>query len=338
MVYLLMFCILIDNKICMSDLKHKYRDLIEFYKTKNIAVMMGGLSSEREVSIRSGENVYNALVKLGFKVVKMDVDANIARRLVKDNVDIAVIMLHGKYGEDGVIQGVLELMGIPYTGCDVLTSAIGMNKIFTKEILKVNGIPTPQYVKMTPSNPDKSYEDIKRLGFPVVLKPISEGSSVGVEIVKDEDQLSGKIRSYLRRYPESFAEKFINGTEVTVGVIGKGGDITVLPTMELRPRKEFYDYEAKYTKGMTDFIIPADIPKEVEEKVIEYTKMAFKSLNCRGVVRFDAVVSREDNIPYFLEVNTIPGMTETSDIPAMAKAAGMSFEEVVLKILEYVEW
>ncbi len=116
----------------MSDVKTKYKDLIEFYKTKNIAVLMGGLSSEREVSIRSGENVYNALVNLGFKVTKMDVDANIARKLIKDNIDVAVIMLHGKYGEDGVIQGVLELLGIPYTGCDVLTSAIGMNKIITK--------------------------------------------------------------------------------------------------------------------------------------------------------------------------------------------------------------
>ncbi|MCX8028789.1 MAG: D-alanine--D-alanine ligase [Brevinematales bacterium] len=322
----------------ISDLKHRYKDLIDFYKTKNIAVLMGGISSEREVSIRSGENVYNALVNLGFRVVKMDVDANIARRLVKDNVDVAVIMLHGRYGEDGVIQGVLEMLGIPYTGCDVLTSAIGMNKIFTKEILKANSIPTSPYIRLTPGSPDKSFEDIMKLGLPVVLKPINEGSSVGVEIIKDEDQLVGKLRSYLRRYPNSFAEKAIFGTEITIGAIGKGDNITILPIMELRPRKEFYDYEAKYTKGMTDFIIPAEISKEQEEKVIEYTKKAFSVLNCKGVVRFDAIISKEDGIPYFLEVNTIPGMTETSDIPAMAKAAGMSFEEVVLKILEYIEW
>lgn len=322
----------------MSDIRSKYKSLIDFYKTKNIAVLMGGLSSEREVSIRSGENVYNALVNLGFKVVKMDVDANIARRLVKDNIDVAVIMLHGKYGEDGVIQGVLELLGIPYTGCNVLTSAIGMNKIITKELLKANGIPTASYVRLDSSNPDKSFEDIVNLGLPVVLKPIEEGSSVGIEIVREEDQLRGKLRNYLRRYPNSFAEKAIIGTEITIGVIGKEDDVTILPIMELRPRKEFYDYEAKYTKGMTDFIIPAEITKEQEEKVIEYTKKAFKVLGCRGVVRFDAIISKEDNEPYFLEVNTIPGMTETSDIPAMAKAAGMSFEEVVLKILEYVEW
>jgi D-alanine-D-alanine ligase len=322
----------------MSDVRTKYRDLIEFYKTKNIAVLMGGLSSEREVSIRSGENVYNALVNLGFKVTKMDVDANIARKLIKDNIDVAVIMLHGKYGEDGVIQGVLELLGIPYTGCDVLTSAIGMNKIITKELLKAKGIPVADYVVLDSSNPDKSFNDILSLGLPVVLKPVDEGSSVGVEIIKEEDQLKGKLRNYLRRHPNSFAEKAIIGTEITIGVIGDQKNITILPIMELRPKKEFYDYEAKYTKGMTDFVIPAEISKEQEEKVIEYTKIAFKTLNCRGVVRFDAIISKDDGLPYFLEVNTIPGMTETSDIPAMAKAAGMSFEEVVLKLLEYVKW
>jgi len=322
----------------MSDVRTKYKDLIEFYKTKNIAVLMGGLSSEREVSIRSGENVYNALVNLGFKVTKMDVDANIARKLIKDNIDVAVIMLHGKYGEDGVIQGVLELLGIPYTGCDVLTSAIGMNKIITKELLKAKGIPVADYVVLDSSNPDKSFNDILSLGLPAVLKPVDEGSSVGVEIIKEEDQLKGKLRNYLRRHPNSFAEKAIIGTEITIGVIGDQKNITILPIMELRPKKEFYDYEAKYTKGMTDFVIPAEISKEQEEKVIEYTKIAFKTLNCRGVVRFDAIISKDDGLPYFLEVNTIPGMTETSDIPAMAKAAGMSFEEVVLKLLEYVKW
>jgi D-alanine-D-alanine ligase len=322
----------------MSDVRTKYKDLIEFYKTKNIAVLMGGLSSEREVSIRSGENVYNALVNLGFKVTKMDVDANIARKLIKDNIDVAVIMLHGKYGEDGVIQGVLELLGIPYTGCDVLTSAIGMNKIITKELLKAKGIPVADYVVLDSSNPDKSFNDILSLGLPVVLKPVDEGSSVGVEIIREEDQLKGKLRNYLRRHPNSFAEKAIIGTEITIGVIGDQKNITILPIMELRPKKEFYDYEAKYTKGMTDFVIPAEISKEQEEKVIEYTKIAFKTLNCRGVVRFDAIISKDDGLPYFLEVNTIPGMTETSDIPAMAKAAGMSFEEVVLKLLEYVKW
>jgi len=299
---------------------------------------MGGLSSEREVSIRSGENVYNALVNLGFKVTKMDVDANIARKLIKDNIDVAVIMLHGKYGEDGVIQGVLELIGIPYTGCDVLTSAIGMNKIITKELLKAKGIPVADYVVLDSSNPDKSFNDILSLGLPVVLKPVDEGSSVGGEIIREEDQLKGKQRNYLRRHPNSFAEKAIIGTEITIGVIGDQKNITILPIMELRPKKEFYDYEAKYTKGMTDFVIPAEISKEQEEKVIEYTKIAFKTLNCRGVVRFDAIISKDDGLPYFLEVNTIPGMTETSDIPAMAKAAGMSFEEVVLKLLEYVKW
>lgn len=322
----------------MSELKNKYKDLIEFYKTKNIAVLMGGLSSEREVSIRSGENVYNALVNLGFNVIKMDVDANIPRKLIKENIDVAVIMLHGKYGEDGIIQGVLELLGIPYTGCDVLTSAIGMNKIITKELFKANGIPTAQYVRLKPQDPDKSYEEILKLGLPIVLKPIDEGSSVGIEIIKDEEQLEGKIRNYLRRHPNSFAEKAIIGTEITIGAIGKGDDITILPIMELRPKKEFYDYEAKYTKGMTDFIIPAEITKEQEEKVIEYTRKAFQILNCKGVVRFDAIISKEDGLPYFLEVNTIPGMTETSDIPAMAKAAGIPFEEVVLKILQYVDW
>ncbi len=323
----------------LAELKEKYREVFDFYKNKKIAVLMGGISSEREISIRSGENVYNALVHLGFNVTRIDVDANLPRRLVKDNVDVAVIMLHGKYGEDGTIQGVLEILGIPYTGCNVLSSAIGMNKILTKKVMKASGIPTADYVVLDSSNPELSFKNIlERIGLPVVLKPISEGSSVGVEIIRDEDSLKGKIRNYLRRHPESFAEKMIEGTEVTVGVIGDNKYCEVLPIMELKPKKEFYDYEAKYTKGMTEFIIPAEISKDQEVMVIEYSKRLFQELECTGVVRFDAIISREDGLPYFLEVNTIPGMTETSDIPAMAKAAGMSFEEVVLKILSFVKW
>lgn len=328
------------DKLYVFDYLKEFKVDVERFRNKRIAVLLGGVSSEREISIRSGENIYNALVKQGFDVIKLDVDASIARRLVKENVDIAFIALHGKYGEDGCIQGLLEILGIPYTGSGVLASAVGMNKLATKKILMAEGIKVPDYIRLDTGEPaDKLLQKIlNTLGLPIVLKPIDEGSSVGVIIVKEEEYLRSIIRNYLRRFPYSYAEKYIKGKELTVGVMGNGEEVEVLPIMELRPKKEFYDFEAKYTKGMTDFIIPPDISEEQYRKVAELSIKAFKALECKGVVRFDMMLSEEDGEVYFLEVNTIPGMTETSDIPAMAKAAGISFEEIVLKILSYVNW
>ncbi len=310
----------------------------EKFRNKLIGVLMGGLSTEREVSLRSGENIYNALVKSGFKAIKLDVDANISRRLIKENVDIAYIALHGKYGEDGCIQGLLEILGIPYTGSGVLASAIGMNKIATKKVFKASGIPVPEHIMLDPNEPDETYKRIvEKIGLPVVLKPVSEGSSVGVVIVREEERLKNIIRNYLREYPNSYAEKYIKGKELTVGILGGEDDIEVLPIMELRPKKEFYDYEAKYTKGLTEFVIPAEIPEDIYLKVQELSVEAFRAVGCYGVARIDLMLDEKGN-PYFLEVNTIPGMTETSDVPAMAKVAGITFEELVLKILSYVRW
>jgi D-alanine-D-alanine ligase len=307
---------------------------LEKYKDKNIAVLLGGLSSEREISIRSGTNVFNALKKLGLNCITIDVDRNIASRLLEEKIDIAVVMLHGKYGEDGCIQGLLEVMGIPYTGPGVLCSAIGMNKRITKKILKTSGIPVPSYVDVDFSNLDKTVEEASKFGFPLIVKPNTEGSSIGVKKVSSKNELKETLENY--EYKDCFIEKFIDGKEITVGSILTKYEYIELPFLGLLPQNEFYDFEAKYTKGKTIMELPARVSKKTEEKIRNYLKTAFYDLNIYGVARFDLILDNEEN-PFFLEVNTLPGMTETSDIPAMAKAAGMSFEELVLYILRSAE-
>jgi len=310
---------------------------ISKYRALKIGVLSGGLSPERDISIRSGNNIFNALSNLGINSVIIDVDRNISDTLATEKIDLAFIALHGKYGEDGCIQGLLEIMGIPYTGSSVCASANGMNKFLTKKILMASGIPVPAHVELTGDINTLKKQIKTELGFPVILKPMEEGSSVGVELIHSENEFDSRFISYTSEHPCSFAEKYIKGTELTVGVIGNKNDITVFPILELRPKNEFYDYEAKYTKGMTDFIIPAEIPQDLTEKIKDLSVKGFKALGLSGVARLDLMLDDKLN-PYFLEANTIPGFTETSDIPAMAQAVGMSFEELVVKIMDCVEF
>jgi len=304
-------------------------------KSKKIAVLMGGRSGEREVSLRSGKKVLDSLKSQGFRVVPLEPDDKLIDNLKKNKIDIAYIMLHGKYGEDGTIQGLLEHFNIPYTGSRVLASAQAMNKVASKRIFLATGIPTPQYMTIDPdADIKKQCEKIKRIfPFPLVVKPTSEGSSLGVTIVKEENDLEKVLADTVKKFNDVFIEEYIKGKEVTVGILGTGDDLTALPILELKPKAEFYDFKSKYTEGGTDFILPAKLPKDLYKHTQETALRAHRALGCRGVSRVDIII-KGSHTPYVHEVNTIPGMTDRSDLPAEAQCAGISFDELVVKILE----
>ena len=304
-------------------------------KNKRIAVLCGGRSGEREVSLRSGKRVFDSLKKQGFDVQQFDLSDDLIAQLKKKKIDVVYIVLHGKYGEDGTVQGLLEIANIPYTGSKVLASALAMNKLAAKRIFDAVGIPTPRYMEINARTDIAAQaEKIKRIfPFPLVVKPVSEGSSLGVSIIKKEDDLERTLAKTVKEYKDIFVEEFIKGREVTVGVIGKDEGLQALPVLELVPRKDFYDFEAKYTSGLTQFILPARLPKPLYEKVQATALQAHEALGCYGVSRVDIIVSA-DHIPYVHEVNSIPGMTEHSDLPAEAAHAGITFDELVVKILE----
>ena len=304
-------------------------------KKKRIAVLMGGKSGERDVSLRSGKNVFNSLNLQGYSVVSLDADDKLVDNLKKSKVEIAYIMLHGRFGEDGTVQGLLEHQGIPYTGSKVLASALAMNKVAAKRIFEAVGVPTPKYLAVN-SDADISEEifKIKRVfPFPLIIKPVSEGSSLGVSIVKRVEDLDKVLKKTFEEYKDILVEEYIKGKEVTVGILGKNSETKALPVLELKSKNEFYDYHAKYTAGQTDFILPAELSKDLYEFTQKIALNAHNALGCYGVSRVDIMVSG-DNIPYVHDVNTIPGMTAQSDLPAEAKCAGISFDELVVKILE----
>lgn len=285
-----------------------------------VGVLYGGWSSEREISIISGKRVADALRKCGYDIIEIDVGRDIALKLSEEKIDIAFIMLHGKPGEDGTIQGLLETMNIPYTGSGVLASALSINKVLTKRILESSGIPTPEFIHPIRDNkPD--------MDTPYLIKPVSEGSSVGISIVREKKTYRKAIEKAIE-YGDFFIEKYIEGKEVTVGILG---DIA-LPVLELVPENEFYDYEAKYTDGMTEFIIPARLSDEMTEKTQEIALEAHRILGCCDFSRVDFIVQNED--VFVLEINTIPGMTELSDLPAEALEMGIDYNELVERILE----
>jgi D-alanine-D-alanine ligase len=305
--------------------------LLKELKKKRIGVIMGGWSSEREISLRSGANVYSSLKRQGFKATKIDIKRNFAEQIKKARIDIAFIVLHGKPGEDGTIQGFFELLNIPYTGSDVVASAIGMDKIMTKRLLEYAKIPTPNYVFIPKDGliTESVKEAEKNIGFPMILKPRAEGSSVGCVIIDNPIELLKQCIKGQREFGDIFLEKFIGGMIATVGIIGQ----RVLPILELVPKKQrFYDFKAKYTKGETEFIIPARLPKKVYTQVQQLALKAHNIIGTTGFSRVDLVTSK--NKPYFLEINTLPGMTELSDLPAQAKHVGISYDELVLEILK----
>lgn len=294
---------------------------------KKIGVLMGGMSSEREISLKTGTHIYNTLKDAGYNAVAIDVGKDIARRLEEEKIDVAFIALHGKYGEDGTVQGLLELIGIPYTGSGVLGSALSMDKAASKEIFERHQISTPVYEVITKKDYEAGYTVM--LDLPVVVKPVAGGSTIGVSIVNRADELEGAIEGALKYDDRVLIEKFVDGMLLTVGVLGD----TALPVIEICPKKGFYDYESKYTAGMTEYFVPARISKKKLEECQRIALKCHRVIRCKGVTRTDMIMDIAQNI-FVLEINTIPGMTETSLIPIAAKGIGMEFKDLVLKILE----
>lgn len=298
-------------------------------KETKIAVLCGGMSSEAEVSRRSGKNCYEALLRLGYKNAKLvEVTENIANDL--EGFDIAYNALHGKYGEDGCIQGLLELMKIPYTGCGVMSSAVCMNKEYTKKVLSSAGLPLIKSVLI--SKGDNLYEKVKSLKYPMMVKPVSEGSSLGMAKVSNSDELVKAVFEASKYKQDIMIEEYLEGVSTTVGILEKDNKLVATEILEFRTHTEWYDYEAKYTKGMTEFIIPAELSNEMTQKVKDISIQAFKVCGCSGVSRVDFLIT--EDTPYILEVNTSPGMTDTSDLPAQAAAMGISYDELVEIILQ----
>jgi D-alanine-D-alanine ligase len=293
-------------------------------KDKLIGVLYGGWSSEREISLRSGTCVIESLKRQGYRVKPIDVQPDSIKRL--KGIDIAFVALHGRPGEDGTIQGILEFLGIPYTGSGVLGSAIGMDKITSKRIFNALDIPTPQYQYHTQINID---EVISNLDFPIVVKPKAEGSSVGITIVETRKDLEGAIRK-ARKYKDLFFEQYIPGKMVTCGIIN---DVP-LPVLEIAPKKrKFYDYRSKYTEGMTEYIVPARIPERQYKKIQKYALAAHYAIGAHGFSRVDFVLDNAHS-PYVLEVNTIPGLLSESNLPLEARAIGLSYDDLIFEILK----
>jgi D-alanine-D-alanine ligase len=291
------------------------------------------MSSEREVSLRSGKNCFEALSRLGYtNTVLIDVDRHVARRLEEEGVEVAFLALHGQYGEDGCIQGLLEIMGIPYTGNRVAASALTMNKDLTKRILKDAGLPVIPSVTFNLANGRRDFSVSRQLRYPVMVKPITEGSSIGMSKVNEESDLMAALQEAARYTPWVMVEEFVAGKSITVGVFDIAGQPTVTPILELRTRTEWYDLEAKYTHGLTEFILPAELPEDTTEAIRQATLAAHKAAGCHGVSRIDFVVA-PDGAFYILEINTIPGMTDLSDLPAQAQTMGVSYDQLVEYIL-----
>ena len=287
--------------------------------------MLGGPSAEREISLKSGKAVASALRRKGLKVIEIGKDEEITAGLNSQRIDIAFIALHGRFGEDGQIQALLEKKGIPYTGSGVEASRLALNKSSSRKIFRRAGLSVPPYRTYGPG--DKP--SLPPFDFPLVLKPFREGSSIGLSIVnsaREYEEAWNRAREHDR---EIIVERYIPGTEMTVGIL----DGKALPVIKIVPKTRFFDYGAKYTKGMTDFILPAPLPKAIYRKVQEAALKAHQVLGCYAYSRADLILSPE-NVPYVLEVNTIPGFTETSLFPQAARAAGIEFPQLCLKLLK----
>jgi len=297
-------------------------------KSKKIAVLMGGLSAEREVSLKSGIAVHHALLAQGYQAVAIDVGRDLPAILVQEKIEAAFIALHGRYGEDGCVQGLLELLQIPYTGSGVLASALAMHKLYSKQTFSAAGILTAPFHSFRRGQQVR----INDLGFslPLVVKPVQEGSSVGVSIVREENQLEAALASAFQYDPEILVEQYIKGQEVQVGILND----RPIGAIEIVPKNEFYDFEAKYTDGMADHIFPARLEPALYEKAQQIGLAAHHALGCSGYSRVDLLVT-DSGENYVLEVNTLPGMTALSLLPEIAaKGAGLPFEALVEQIIE----
>ena len=293
-----------------------------------VAVLFGGKSGEREVSLKSGSAVLAALQRQGVDAQAFDPATRPLHDL--ENFDRAMISLHGRFGEDGAMQGALELLGIPYTGSGVMASAIGMDKWRTKLIWSAAGISTPAFELVKADSDFAAIE--QKLGLPLFVKPANEGSSIGISKVKQAGELKAAYELAAKSDPLVIAEQFVGGGEYTVGILGN----KALPIVRIVPKNEFYDYEAKYLRDDTEYLCPCGLSAEKEAQIQQEALQAFNAIGCRGWGRVDFLMDAAGN-HYFLEINTSPGMTDHSLVPMAAKAAGISFDELVVRILELAD-
>ena len=291
-----------------------------------IAVLLGGKSAEREISLKTGAAVERALLARGYQVRTIDPVDDLAARLLESRPKAAFVALHGRFGEDGSVQGLLECFGIPYTGSGVLASALAMDKVLTKRVLAASGIPTPDFAVLE-STAEPPFE--LSIEPPVVVKPAKEGSSVGIALVFEESQLEPAIKAALDLGGPALIERYVKGKELSVAILeGRS-----LGAIEIAPARDFYDYEAKYAADSgTRYIYPASISKDLQEELGSLASLAFSTLGCAGVCRADFMVDQHDR-PWFIEINTLPGMTETSLVPKIAAGLGISFEELCERLL-----
>ena len=298
-----------------------------------VALLSGGTSGEREISIASGKSTFKALVDSGFQITNLDpANKEDLKTLIDGDFDVAFLVLHGRKGEDGVIQGFLELIDLPYTGSGVWASSTAMNKARSKVFYQQEGIPTPQSVTIFKDvHPDPS-EVIELVGEKCVVKPSTEGSSLGVFIVEGEEQLATAMIDVFKYDDQALVERYVKGRELTVAVLGND-DPVALPVIEIVPKNDSYDFESKYQPGGSEHICPANLPEEITLKVQDYAKRAHKALSCAGVSRSDFLVE-EDGSCWILETNTLPGMTSTSLLPDAARAVGISFEELCVLMVK----
>ncbi|MDU1540006.1 MAG: D-alanine--D-alanine ligase [Paeniclostridium sordellii] len=293
-----------------------------------IAIVMGGISSEREVSLKSGEAVFNGIDKNKYEVVKVVLDdkKDIFTKIT-DDIDFAFLALHGKFGEDGCVQSILEAMDIPYSGCGPLTSALCMDKNMTKKILRDSNLPTAPWTVVR-SVEEIDYEEIEKIGYPVFIKPNSGGSSVATFLVKSKEEVLNAVEKGLEVDDCVMIEKYIKGGEYTSFILN--GE--VFPTISIKANSEFFDFESKYSQnGATEEVVYLE--EKLQEEINEISKGCWKAFNCKAYVRVDVIIS--DGVPYVLELNTLPGMTQTSLIPRSAKAKGIEFSQLIEKIIEY---
>lgn len=306
-----------------SEFKH-VREPAEF---GHVGVLMGGRSAEREVSLKSGSAVLQALKNKGVDATGIDVDRDIIRVLQEAAVDRVVIMLHGRGGEDGVMQATLEMLNIPYTGSGVLGSLLSMDKLRTKEICIGTGVPTPEFCLLDKGSDFKAVGE--RLGFPVIVKPVHEGSSIGISKVMQVDELESAWKKAAEYDPVVIAERWVTGSEYTVSILQH----QALPVIRLETSRLFYDYEAKYESDSTQYHCPCGLDKEQEKALQERALQIFGIVDASGWGRVDFMLD-ESGVAWLIEVNTVPGMTDHSLVPMAARVAGIGFDDLVWKILE----
>jgi len=300
----------------------------------NLALLSGGHSNEREVSLEGGDQVYSALDPEKYSITRYDPKTDLGR-LVADagRIDMALIILHGAFGEDGTIQGMLDLLDIPYQGSGVLGSALAIDKAIAKQLYGQHGLPVPDDLVITRQDPFDPEDCIRRLGVPAIVKPVTGGSSVGISIVRDASQFSAALDCAFAHDDRVMVESYVDGIELTGGVIGNDR-LQLLPVVEIVPaeEREFFDYKAKYTPGITQEICPARIDDAIAQQVQTYAEIAHRALYCQGYSRTDMILEGRDI--YVIETNTIPGMTPLSLLPLAAKTAGMSFSELLDRLIE----